>query len=349
MNSSKINRIYFYLIISVLVNLLNFLKEIEDESVSEAVYETLVLFPVIFLLCFATFFVRKYFIGFKKLMYAISYSKFTRIVFWSSVISIQTIVLSLITRAITQFLFNDDPDPVFFDLIFWAIIIATFFITLFVYFLEHFFESQREKQNIELTLFQYEKEKTIAKYLALKKQLNPHFLFNSFNSLMGLIAIDSKKAEYFLRELSNVYRYNLTQNEEMVVPLQKEIEMIQSYFYLQKIRFGDHLILKNEIENDKMNMLLPPMTIELLVSNAIKHNVIEKSKPLTVTISTKDDLVLVKNNYQPKDIKKYRSNSLGIGLKNLSDQLELIHHKKPYFKIIDNTYIAGIPLIHPEI
>ena len=230
---------------------------------------------------------------------------------------------------------------------FWAVLLSFFVIILFIYFVEVFLESQQEKQDIKIKLAQYQNEKSIAQYLALKKQLNPHFLFNSFNSLSGLISTDAKKAEYFLQELSNIYRYNLTQSEEVVVPLKKELELINSYISLQKIRFKNSILFENSIKESQLNLLIPPMTLELLFENAIKHNIIESSKPLKISIISEENNITVINNFQPKN--NAYEKSLGIGQKNLINQYKILHPKPPTFKILNGNYIASIPLIQPEI
>lgn len=244
--------------------------------------------------------------------------------------------------------FFDDDGSKLFDVGFLAICAAALLTIVFVYMLESFLESENEKQEIKIQMSKYEYEKSMAKYLALKKQLNPHFLFNSFNSLAALVETDHEKASQFIEELSNVYRYTLAESEEFVVPLQKEIQLINSYFNLQKIRHGEAININIEIPGEKLSWLIPPMTLELLVENAIKHNMFSKKQPLDIRILTYNDFMLVENQYRPK-LPVNSKTSTGIGINSLIKQYDFIYEQKPEFKIEDQIYIAKIPLLKPEL
>ncbi|WP_299185610.1 sensor histidine kinase [uncultured Aquimarina sp.] len=343
----KTNRIYFYLFIILLFNAFHLISEIYTADLKEGLSETLILLPVSFIYTLFIFWSRVYLKTklVPKIIDIENRSQFLGV--WTTVIITKAISLTFLWQTVAFYFFEDDNDNYFFDLIFWVVLLINFAVIAFVYFVEIFIESQQEKQDIKIKLTQYQNEKSVAQYLALKKQLNPHFLFNSFNSLSGLISIDAKKAEYFLQELSNIYRYNLTQSEEVVVPLKKELELINSYMSLQKIRFGESIIFQNNIEESKLHLLLPPMTLELLFENAIKHNSVDINKPLKITISIENLNLKVINNFQPKN-NDYEK-SLGIGQKNLVNQYKMLHTKIPEFNILNNNYIASIPLIQPEI
>lgn len=343
------NRIYFYLFIVLLFNAFHLIAEVYTANLKEGLKETIILLPISFIFTLIIFWFRLYLKEkvISKLIDIENRSQF--LIVWTAVICTKTIFLTFLLKGISSALFNDDDDinESFFDLGFWSILLINFAVIVFVYFVEIFLESQKEKQDIQIKLTQYQNEKSVAQYLALKKQLNPHFLFNSFNSLSGLISTDTEKAEYFLQELSNVYRYNLTQSEELVVSLSKELGLIKSYIALQKIRFGDNIIFENHIEEYQLHLLIPPMTLELLFENAIKHNVIETNKPLRICIKSVENTIEVMNNFQPKN-NEYEK-SFGIGQKNLINQYNMLHSSIPTFKIINDYYIASIPLIEPEI
>ncbi|WP_160114002.1 sensor histidine kinase [Aquimarina sp. AU119] len=342
------NRFLFYLLISILASLVDFLKDLGNEAPLEALEFLPVVLPTTFLFILAVYYLRK--LIFKTRLYkAINEkNKLYRIGFDSFLVVSKSFVFAFVAKIIAILLFWDYNEPYFFDLLFWGNFIAIFSITLFVYVLEAFLESESQKQEFKVKLAEFENEKSVAKYLALKKQLNPHFLFNSFDSLIGLIGEDPKKAEYFVEELSNVYRYSLNQSEEMVVTLKKELQLINSYLALQKIRFGESLELTTEIDFTQHDLLLPPMTLELLIENAIKHNVVEKNKPLKISIKASDNYVIVTNNYQPR-ANALSKNSLKIGLSNLVNQYRFIYKILPTFEIKDEVYIATIPLIEPEL
>ncbi|WP_160114503.1 sensor histidine kinase [Aquimarina sp. AU474] len=343
------NRVYFYLFIILLFNAFHLISEVYSSDLEEGLSETLILLPVSFVYTLIIFWSRVYIK--EKLAPRIidTANRSQYLSLWTGIIVVKTISLTFVLKLLSHFFFNDDDEvnESFFDLGFWSVLLVNFAIIAFVYFVEIFLESQQERQDIKIKLTQYQSEKSIAQYLALKNQLNPHFLFNSFNSLSGLISTDTKKAEYFLQELSNVYRYNLTQSEEVVVPLKKELQLIHSYISLQKIRFGKNIEFENQIKESQLKFLIPPMTLELLFENAIKHNIIASNTPLKISIISDGDTIKVINNFQPKN-NDYEK-SLGIGQKNLINQYKMIHSKHPTFHVLNDNYVAIIPLIKPEI
>lgn len=190
-----------------------------------------------------------------------------------------------------------------------------------------------------------EKENMRSQLESLKTQMSPHFLFNSFNALLSLIDSDKEKAKHFLLELSKVYRYVLEQNDNLVVELKEELKFINSYIYLNKIRFGDNLIFETDIDANNLSKFIPPLTLQSLVENAIKHNIISENKPLTIRITNDRDRLIVTNNLQTRNEKII---STGIGLKNLKERYFLLGNKEPEFGIVNDQYIAKIPLLEKE-
>lgn len=163
-------------------------------------------------------------------------------------------------------------------------------------------------------------ENLTSRYEALKTQMDPHFLFNSLNTLKSLIDIDSNKAEDFVHQLSSVLRYTL-KNEE-VVTLAKELDCVRSYCQMMKIRYGDNLIFDHHIDHDAYdNYYVLPLSIQGLIENAIKHNVISSKQPLTVHIQTDgDNHLIISNEIHPKIGKEEGS---GIGLANLAERYRI--------------------------
>ncbi|SDH52718.1 sensor histidine kinase [Winogradskyella thalassocola] len=340
-------RFFFYLLIATLVLVVNFLKDAADETPLDPVK----YFPYIcIILAFAwsIYYLRFYLVKLPFLNSPrLKKNNYYRWV-WLCFILLKSFIFSYVAATIAEVASPGERDVSITGVFFWATFTAVFCIVLFVYMLEAFFESETEKQAFTMKLNEIENERTIAQYHALKNQLNPHFLFNSFNSLYSLMTIDIEKAEHFLQELSNVYRYNLDHSEELVVSLKNEMNLIYSYMELQRIRFRESIKITYNINSNKLVYLVPPMTLELLIENAIKHNVVEKTRPLIIEVYTDHDAVVVKNNYQPrKDVKL--NTSLGIGNKNLINQYKLIHDSIPTFEIIDDAYVARIPLIQPSI
>ncbi|MBV9961346.1 MAG: histidine kinase [Parafilimonas sp.] len=178
---------------------------------------------------------------------------------------------------------------------------------------------------------------------ALKNQVNPHFLFNCFNTLSSLISEDKKQAENFLNELSKVYRYLLRNNEDSLSTLQDELNFIQSFYRLLKTRHGDAIQLQVEVDKKYYKYLLPSLSLQLLVENAVKHNVVSKYQPLVIDIfSMEGNKLAVNNNLQPKKI-KMPSNK--IGLANIQSKYELL--KQTGYEVLKDTrnFTVVLPLI----
>ena len=165
--------------------------------------------------------------------------------------------------------------------------------------------------------------------ISLKDQVNPHFLFNSLNALSCLVYDDQKKAVKFIRKLSDVYRYVLDQTDKELVTLDEEMQFMSAYFYLMKIRFEENLVINTEgIQDEKKQKLIPPMSIQLLVENAIKHNRFSPSDPLKLAISGKGNQIAIANELRPLP-DSARAEPSGIGLTNLSDRFHLIGLRPP--------------------
>ena len=136
---------------------------------------------------------------------------------------------------------------------------------------------------------------------ALKSQVNPHFLFNSLNSLSSLISEDEERAEKFLDELSKVYRYMLRNDDDQLVSLGTELQFTQSYFYLLKARYGEGIHLTVNVEERDKEKCLPPLSLQVLIENAFTQNAISKASPLSISVlSGSDNCIIIKNNIQPK-------------------------------------------------
>lgn len=179
-------------------------------------------------------------------------------------------------------------------------------------------------------------------YNALTTQLDPHFLFNSLNLLASLVREKNDKALHFIDNFSDVYRYVLNAQKEVVVSVKEELALVDKYLNLQKIRFEENLHYSIEIDYTYNELLLPPLSIQLLIENAIKHNIISTSKPLKITIKGCDNMLCVSNNYQPRK----DTESSKIGQKILIQRFAHLSDVAPEFTIKDNQYIAKIPLIH---
>ncbi|MBK8701809.1 MAG: histidine kinase [Saprospiraceae bacterium] len=187
-----------------------------------------------------------------------------------------------------------------------------------------------------------EKEKAQVMYDGLKQQLNPHFLFNSLTSLSALIETDQNLASRFLSQMSDMYRYILKNGNEETVFLREELTFVETYFGLQQTRFGNGLVVNIQVPENQRSKKIAPVTLQNMLENAIKHNIIDGDAPLIIDIFTEEDFLVVRNNLQPKNNVE-TSNKRG-----LSQLLSLYRYlsKKPV--IIDHTethFIIKIPLL----
>lgn len=197
-------------------------------------------------------------------------------------------------------------------------------------------------KNKELQLLneQQEREKITAQLMMLQNQVNPHFLFNCLNNLSALVS-DNKPARQFISKLSSIYRYLLEHRDHHLATLVDEVKFMQDYLYLQQVRFADALIVKNGIDEKVAEHTIPSGAIQLLVENAIKHNIATMSAPLNIEVYLEDGWLVVKNNFQPKP----NVESTGIGQQNLIKRYSLFTLTLPEFFEKDEFYYAKIPLL----
>jgi sensor histidine kinase YesM len=205
-----------------------------------------------------------------------------------------------------------------------------------------FYEKWRQTVNEAENL---KKENLQSQLEGLKDQVNPHFLFNSLNSLSSLINEDPQKAEKFLDEMSKVYRYLLRTNEDGLTTLDSEMQFIQSYFHMLKTRYGDGVSMETRIDDHYMSYQLPPLTLQMLVENAVKHNMILKNSPLKILImTTNSGRLIVSNNLQRKD-RMVASNK--IGLANIVNKYRLMKKEEISIRDDGKEFAVVVPLIQP--
>jgi LytS/YehU family sensor histidine kinase len=177
----------------------------------------------------------------------------------------------------------------------------------------------------------------------LKNQISPHFLFNSLNTLAAIIPEDPMQSVEFVHKLSHTYRYLLEQKDKNLVELSTELDFIQSYYFLQRIRFGDNLRLTIELPEAYYTRKLPPLSLQLLIENAIKHNVISDQKPLCLSIGIDESgRLLVQNNLQPRLMVEP---STGIGLPNIESRYKHLEVGGMEVKQTDTLFSVYLPLL----
>lgn len=212
------------------------------------------------------------------------------------------------------------------------------FVTLYEvdYVVERLKDSAMEKETLKQQALQHE-------FDALKNQVNPHFLFNCFNTLSSLISEDKEKAEVFLNELSKVYRYLLRNNEDGLSTVENEIKFIRSYYGLLRTRHGEALQLTIEIDKRYNPYLLPSLTLQLLVENVVKHNQLSKSFPLVIEIfTTAGNKLVINNNLQRRTVK---APSNRVGLENIKAKYDLLNQSG--FQVMEDgkNFTVVLPLI----
>ena len=185
-----------------------------------------------------------------------------------------------------------------------------------------------------------------AKYESLKSQLDPHFLFNSLNVLTSLIGENPKQAEKFTTKLSKVYRYVLEQKNKDLIPLEDELQFAKSYMELLKMRFEDaiHFIIPETVNDPELKIV--PLSLQLLLENAVKHNVITSESPLEIKIIEEKGYLTIENNVNPK---KSLEKSTKVGLKNIHQRYGLITKEKVIVSHSNKIFKVKLPLLTQKI
>jgi hypothetical protein len=181
---------------------------------------------------------------------------------------------------------------------------------------------------------------------SLKVQIQPHFLFNTLNTLIGLIEVNQARAVSFTQELAYVYRYLLDASENTLISLEEEVRFANTYFSLLKTRYPEELQLQNDLV-DIADCKVPPLTLQILLENAVKHNVVTKNKPLSIHMYLDEEKsrVIVKNNYQVKT----SSSAKGMGLKHLRKKFALLDLSDVNIQLSNNQFIVSFPVVKTKI
>lgn len=204
----------------------------------------------------------------------------------------------------------------------------------------------RRQQQVSVENEQLQAENIRNQYEVLKNQLNPHMLFNSLNTLQSLVRENQNKAQDYIQELSRVLRYTLQSNDSQSVSLREEMDFASAYIFLLKMRFENNLQFDIQINKSFETYHLPPMAIQVLIENAVKHNEISNRKPLTIHISTDTEgFLAVSNTIQPKWT---ATPGTGIGLVNLAKRYRLLF-KQDIQITEDKEFTVRIPLIYQNL
>lgn len=188
----------------------------------------------------------------------------------------------------------------------------------------------------------YKTENVRAQLQNLKNQVNPHFLFNNLSVLSSLVYKDQDKAAEFIHQLSKVYRYLLDNQQKELVDLRTEMEFIDAYLYLLKIRFDKNLNTEVQLNDSVMNLYLPPLALQVLIENGIKHNEVSDEHPLSIRIRALDSNLLVSNTLQPRTNPEASS---GTGLRNLRARYRYFTDRPVLVKEQDGHFEVTLPLL----
>jgi LytS/YehU family sensor histidine kinase len=214
------------------------------------------------------------------------------------------------------------------------------------YFFLTSFQALKNFHTVVLDAEKLQKDIAQAQFEALKTQVNPHFLFNSLNVLSSLVHIDADLSEKFIDQLAKAYRYVLEQRDHEMIMLKTEIDFINSFVFLLKIRFEEKLRVNISIPADKLRYYLPPLTLQILIENAVKHNSLSFEHPLVINIFVDEhDYLIVQNNVQ---LRGQEVVSTGVGLKNITNRYRYLSDQKADFYLSGTTYTAKIPLIRKQ-
>ncbi|QMW06573.1 sensor histidine kinase [Spirosoma foliorum] len=217
-----------------------------------------------------------------------------------------------------------------------VIMLSAFYLTLIS-------RSYQQLKDVQLRAERSEKEAALSQVEALKHQLSPHFLFNSLSILTSMVHEDADLSEKFIKQLSKVYRYILEQRDQELVALKTEIEFIRAYTFLLQIRFENKFDVLIEITPaEEEQYKIAPLSLQLLVENAVKHNRMSITEPLQVRIYCKGDVLVVENPWLPRNQPDF---STGIGLKNIINRYALLTPRPVSHGRQDQSFVVEIPLL----
>ena len=207
-----------------------------------------------------------------------------------------------------------------------------------------FFMNKLKK--IQLEAEQLKKISVEAQFEALRNQINPHFMFNCFNVLSTLVYKDADTSAKFIAQISNVYRYLLHSQERKVVTLQEELLFVESYLYLLQMRYGDNLIIEKDIKANLEEFYVAPASLQMLIENAIKHNIVSKNNPLTIRLFSRNETMVVTNNLQEKHVKEESTHR---GLQNIQSRYRLLSDEIVRIERTASQFTVEIPLLQIQL
>ncbi len=259
--------------------------------------------------------------------------------FAGSIISafVATGVVAFIGLLMHSFSIKENITPLKLNLVYaWLVNLLFHLINTIVFYFQEYKTTRIEAEELKRISAQAELQ-------LIKSQINPHFLFNNLNVLSALVMKNNEDANRFIEEFSKVYRYILTNHDKEIVSLKTELDFIKPYIFLLEKRFGEGLLVTMDVPALYLNHFIIPASLQMLIENAIKHNIVSKSKPLHINIhanGTKE--MVVSNNLQPKQLVE---KSTEFGLQNIVKRYELVSNKVVLIEKNAHSFIVSIPLL----
>jgi len=209
----------------------------------------------------------------------------------------------------------------------------------FLYLLQQNFENR----HITLELEQMRNDNLAAQYELLKQQINPHFLFNSLNTLKSMVDNQEPEAAGYIIKLSNFYRYTLESRKSDLITLKEEMNIVDAFIYLQKARFANGFEFINQLEADAENTLLPPFSLQLLLENCLKHNIVSEENPLQIRLYSENGWLILENQVQ---LKSGDHHSLGVGLENIRLRYQHLTEQQVVVQQSETLFTIKLPMIY---
>lgn len=218
-------------------------------------------------------------------------------------------------------------------------------ISLTFYMFIHLLYQNYHNQQVSIALERSKMDNLAAQYELLRQQVNPHFLFNSLNTLKYMVESNDKHSVEFILKLSDFYRYTLESRKSDLIPLSEELKILDAFLFLLKARFEEGMDISIQLQDALHSSRIPPFTLQLLVENAVKHNIVSTGKPLQISIFAENDQLVVKNSLQPK---RNPEASTGIGLDNINQRYQHLAGKEIQIIPAEKYFTVKLPLLYED-
>jgi len=264
-----------------------------------------------------------------------------RLFFQSGLMLVFTLVANIVLGQVFDKVFNREGFLSLADKLIHSNSAALFCTIMVIAVYESIYFMHQLKHSVEETE-QLKRESISAELNALKTQVNPHFLFNNLNTLASLIPEDPKLAVDFVQQLSKVYRHILEVRDEQAILLREELDVMRAYAFLLQTRFGNNLEVDIDVPKEKLDKKIVPLSLQILMENAVKHNIVSSDKPLKISVAAANGKLVVSNNLQKKN---QVNESTGIGLDNIRNRYRLFGNGEVEVKENGSSFIVSIPLL----